>query len=48
LSDFEKSQLEYDGHIAYPEPYLSWEEMEAQVMSTSTEMVFNREAKELA
>jgi hypothetical protein len=47
LSDFEKSQLEYDGHIAYPEPHLSWEEMEAQVMSTSTEMVFNRQAKEL-
>lgn len=49
LSDFEKSQLEYDGHIAYPEPYLSWNEMESQVLnSKSTDIVFNREAKELA
>jgi hypothetical protein len=49
LSDFEKSQLEYDGHIAYPEPYLSWAEMESQVLnSKSTDIVFNREAKELA
>ena len=49
LSDFERSQLEYDSSIAYPEPYLSWAEMEAQVMnSSSTDMVFNRKAKELA
>jgi hypothetical protein len=48
LSEYEKSQLEYEGRIVYPEPYLSWEEMEAQVMSSSTEMVFNREVKELA
>jgi hypothetical protein len=48
LSDYEKSQLKYDGSITYPEPYLSWDEMEAQVMGSSIEMVFNREAKELA
>ena len=48
MSDFERSQLEYDGEIIFPEPYLSWAEMEAQVMSSSTDMVFNRQAKELA
>lgn len=48
LSDFERSQMEYDGHIAYPEPHLSWAEMEVQVMSDRTDMVFNRQAKELA
>ena len=42
LSSFEKSQLEYDGRIIYAEPTLSWEEMEAQVMSSSVEMVWNR------
>jgi len=42
LSDYEKSQLEYEGRIIYAEPTLTWEEMEAQVMSTSTEMVWNR------
>ena len=48
MSDFEKSQLEWEGHIAYPEPHLSWDEMEAQVMSTSTDMVWNRQIKEFA
>jgi hypothetical protein len=48
LSDFERSQMEYDGHIAYPEPHLTWAEMEVQVMSERTDMVFNRQAKELA
>ena len=49
LSDFEKSQLEYDGEIIFCEPYLSWAEMEDQVLnSKSTEIVFNRKAKELA
>jgi len=49
LSAFEKSQLEYDGEIYFCEPYLSWDEMEAQVMnSKSTEIVFNRKIKELA
>jgi hypothetical protein len=48
LSDFERSQMEYDGHIAYPEPHLTWNEMEAQVMGTSTDMVWNRQAKETA
>ena len=49
LSAFEKSQLEYDGSIAYPEPHLSWAEMEDQVLnSKTTEIVFNRQAKELA
>ena len=42
LSDFEKSQLEYEGRIVYAEPTLSWEEMETQVMGISTEMVWNR------
>lgn len=47
LSDFEKSQLEYDGRIIYPEPHLSWEEMEDQVLnSKSTEIIFNRGFKE--
>jgi len=45
LSDFEKSQLEYDGEIVYPEPHLSWDEMEAQVMGIGTEMVWNRQAR---
>ena len=46
LSDFEKSQLEYDGHITYYEPTLTWNEIEAQVMnSSSTNMVFNRPVK---
>jgi hypothetical protein len=40
--------MEYDGHIAYPEPHLTWAEMEAQVMSTSTDMVWNRQVEELA
>jgi hypothetical protein len=49
LSDFEKSQLKYDGEIYFCEPYLSWAEMEDQVLnSSSTEIVFNREVKELA
>ena len=48
MSDFEKSQLEYDGRIVYPEPHLSWDEMEAQVLFGGTSMIFNREAKELA
>ena len=48
MSDFEKSQLEYDGEIMFPEPHLSWSEMEAQVMSTSTEMIWNRKMKEVA
>jgi hypothetical protein len=48
MSDFEKSQLEYDGEIYFCEPHLSWAEMEAQVMSTSTEMVWNRKMKEFA
>ena len=48
LSGFEKSQLEFDGEITFCEPYLSWEEMEDQVLnSKSTEIVFNRQAKEL-
>jgi hypothetical protein len=48
LSDFERSQMEFDGEIIHPEPHLSWAEMEAQVMSTSTEMVWNRTAREFA
>lgn len=48
MSDFERSQLEYDGEIIFPEPHLSWAEMEAQVMSTSTEMIWNRKMKEVA
>jgi hypothetical protein len=43
LSDFEKSQLEYEGRIIYPEPTLSWDEMEDQVLnSTSTDIIWNR------
>jgi len=43
LSDFEKSQLEWDGQITYYEPTISWAEMEDQVLnSKSTEIVFNR------
>ena len=49
LSDFEQSQLEYDGSIAYPEPHLSWTEMEAQVLnSSSTEIIWNRQIKKAA
>jgi len=49
LSDFEKSQLKFDGEIYFCEPYISWSEMEDQVLnSKSTEVVFNRQAKELA
>jgi len=49
LSDFEKSQLKFDGEIYFCEPYISWSEMEDQVLnSKSTEIVFNRQAKELA
>ena len=49
LSAFEKSQLEYDGSITYPEPFISWSEMESQVLnSKSTHIVFNREVKEAA
>ena len=48
LSAFEKSQLEYDGEIIFPEPNLSWTEMESQVLFGGTSMIFNRRAKELA
>ena len=48
LSSYETSQLEYEGRIIYPEPQLSWDEMEAQVLFGGTSMIFNREVKELA
>lgn len=45
LSDFERSQMAHDGEIIFPEPHLTWDEMEAQVMGISTEMVWNRKAQ---
>jgi len=33
MSDFEKSQLEYDGVITYKEPSISWSEIEASILA---------------
>ena len=33
LSTFERSQLEYEGRIVYPEPRISWAEIEAEVLA---------------
>ena len=43
LSDFEKSQLEYEGEIIHPEPRSSWDDIVDQVLnSPSVEIVWNR------
>ena len=49
MSDFEKSQLEYDGEICYAEPHISWADIENQILnSDKIEIEWSRKAKELA
>lgn len=49
MSDFEKSQLEYDGAICYAEPRVSWADIENQVLhSDRIEIEWNRKVEETA